>query len=248
MKRRPVGGLILVVLGLASLPLAAQQATPDPRKPFLQDDGKPIPRAIPVEKPIPRAIPVEKPGASPTPTPKPAGPPEPEEPGTIHITPGGTPRTADQVQLDLADSYYAKKAWDQAAPEYERYLGLYPNGQDRAAAYFRLAESYRHLGTLNAAKTAYETLLQEFGSGEFIGPAAYRLADIYYQEKQFRDALTLYRKASVRVKEPAVANAAKFFSAMFIFRPTLVSASSAPLSSSAIVSILARFHGFFQAR
>src|SRR5262249_27514600 len=46
---------------------------------------------------------------------------------------------------------------------------------------------------------------------EFIGPTSYRLADLYYQEKQYRDALTLYRKASVRLKEPAVANAAKFF-------------------------------------
>jgi TolA-binding protein len=217
MKRRAIGGLILGAFSLAPLSVTAQQATPDPRKPFYNDDGKPIPRAIPVQKPIPRAIPVERGAATPAPdtgaAPKPAGPPEPEEPGTIRMTPGGTPRTADQIQLDLADGYYAKKLWDQAAPEYERYLGLYPNGQDREAAYFRLAESYRHLGTMNAAKTAYETLLQNYGSGEFIGPASYRLADIYYGEKEFRDALTLYRKASVRVKEPAVANAAKFFSA-----------------------------------
>jgi TolA-binding protein len=216
MKRRAIGGLILGALGLAPLSVTAQQATPDPRKPFFNEDGKPIPRAVPVERPIPRAIPIEKPGA-PAPgaaaTPRPAGPPEPEEPGTIRMTPGGTPRTADQTQLDLADGYYSRKIWDQAAAEYERYLGLYPNGQDREAAYFRLAESYRHLGTMNAAKTAYETLLQTYGSGDFIGPASYRLADIYYGEKQFRDALTLYRKASVRVKEPAVANAAKFFSA-----------------------------------
>ncbi len=71
----------------------------------------------------------------------------------------------------------------------------------------------RHIGNNNAAKNAYEMLLGQFGTGDFIGPAAYRLADLYYQEKQFRDALTLYRKASVRLKEPTVANAAKFFSA-----------------------------------
>ncbi len=38
-----------------------------------------------------------------------------------------------------------------------------------------------------------------------------------------------------------------FFSAMFIFKPTLTSASRAPRSSMAIVSIFWRFHLFFQA-
>ncbi|MEP6669452.1 MAG: tetratricopeptide repeat protein [Chthoniobacter sp.] len=214
MKRRPLGGLILVALGLAPLSLVAQQDTPDVRKPFRQSDDKPIPRAIPVEKPIPRAIPVEKPGASPAPNtvapPKPMAPPEPSEPGDIKIAPQekGTP---DVLQLQVADTYYAKKQYDMAAPEYERYLGQYANAPDRATAYFRLGECYRHIGNNNSAKNAYETLLGQYGTGDFVGPASYRLADLYYQEKQFRDALTLYRKASVRLKEPAVANAAKFF-------------------------------------
>ena len=213
MTRRLIGGLILVALGLARLPLAAQD-TPDVRKPFrATDDDKPIPRAIPV-KPIPKAVPVDKSGATPAPNtvapPKPMTAPEPGEPGEIKIAPQekGTP---DAVQLNLADSYYSKKQYDMAAPEYERYLGQYPNGADRPTALFRLAECYRHIGNVNAAKNTYETLLGQFGTGDFIGPAAYRLADLYYQEKQYRDALTLYRKASVRLKEPAVANAAKFF-------------------------------------
>ncbi len=218
----------MVVLALARLPLSAQEP---PLKPFLGDDGKPIPRAVPItprpmpaEPPIPRAIPITpRPAATPAPAPvvpsvgttvtppKPMTPPEPEEPGTIRISPNAT-KTADQAQLDLADAYYAKKMYAEAAPEYERYLGLYPNGADRATALFRLGESYRIRGTNNASKNAYETLLAQFSNGDFIGPAAYRLAELYYQEKQYRDALTLYRKASVRLKEPAVANAAKFFS------------------------------------
>ena len=40
---------------------------------------------------------------------------------------------------------------------------------------------------------------------------------------------------------------ARFFWAMFIFSPTLVSASSAPLSKSASVSIFCRFHASFHA-
>jgi len=226
MKRRQLAGLTIVALGFARMPLDAQEPAV-PLKPFLNEDGSPVrralpvPRATPVPTPIPRAIPV-RPLATPAPAappagttitpPKPMTPPEPEDPaGTIRISPSATPKTADQAQIELADAYYAKKMYAEAAPEYERYLGLYPNGADRVTAYFRLGESYRIRGTNNAAKNAYETLLSQFANGDFIGPAAYRLAELYYQEKQYRDALTLYRKASVRLKEPAVANAAKFF-------------------------------------
>ena len=149
--------------------------------------------------------------AAPTATPAPMVVPEPDEPGTIRVAPSATPRTSEQIQIDIADSFYAKKMYDQSAAEYERYLGLYANGADRPAALFRLAESYRHTGSLNGAKNSYETLLGQFANGDFIGPAAYRLAEIYYREKQYREALPLFRKASVRLKEPAVANSAKFY-------------------------------------
>lgn len=217
MKRLPISGLLLA-LGLAQLPVSAQD-TPDVRKPFrLNEDDRPIPRAVPVErgnKPIPRAIPVERPAAatpapSTVPAPKPMTSPETVEPGDIKIAPQEK-STPDILQLNVADTYYSKKQYDMAAPEYEKYLGLYKNAPDTAAALFRLGESYRHIGNTNASKSSYTTLLNNFGSGEFIGPAAYRLADLYYQDKQYRDALTLYRKASVRLTEPTVANAAKFF-------------------------------------
>jgi TolA-binding protein len=228
MKRRSLAGLSIVALGLARLPLDAQVPQ---RQPFFPDD-RPVPRAVPVTPrgvvppptQIPRAIPITpRPAGTPAPapapeaapapaTPKPMAPPEPADPGEIRVSPNAAPKSADQVQMELADSYYARKMYAEAAPEYERYIGLYQNGADRPAALFRLGESYRIRGSNNAAKNAYETLLSQFANGDFIGPAAYRLAEIYYQEKQYRDALTLYRKASVRLKEPAVVNAAKFFS------------------------------------
>jgi TolA-binding protein len=228
MNYRYLAGVTLAALAVARLPLVAQQENADLLKPFLGEDGKPIPRAVPVvpaERPIPRAIPVPQitpiPATTPTPaspraapvaTPKPMAAPEPADPGEIRIAPNVAPKTADQVQIELADSYYARKMYDMAAPEYERYLGLYPNGTDRVTALFRLGESYRIRGTTNAAKNAYETLLAKFANGDFIGPAQYRLAELYYQEKEYRDALTLYGKAAGRLKDPAVINAAKFFS------------------------------------
>jgi len=222
MKRRPLAGLTIVALGLARLPLGAQDPAP-PLKPFLNDDGTPVRRAVPVQRGTPaptgtppRAIPVRPlgtPGPAPAATPKPMTPPGPEDPaGSIRVSPSAQ-TSPEQAQLEIADSFYAKKDYEAAAPEYERYLGLYPNGPDRVTALFRLGECYRIRGSVNAAKNAYETLLKQFVNGDFIGPAAYRLAELYYAEKQYREALDLFRKASVRVKEPAVANAAKFFAA-----------------------------------
>ncbi len=208
MKRRALVGVALV---LAHWPLTAQ--LPDVRKPFTLEDEVPVRRAIPVDKP--KSTP-----APPAPTPRPPGvvaapkpmkPPEPADPGEIRISPSNTPKTGDRLQLDVADSYYARGMFDMAAPEYERYLGQYPNAADRVVAFFRLGESYRKTGSLNGARNAYETLLSLYQTGDFIGPAAFRLADMYYQERKFRDALPLYRRASVRLKDLAVVNCAKFF-------------------------------------
>jgi len=212
MKRWPFAGVILAAAGIAQ-PLFAQTAAPaNPVPVAVDENGKPIPRAVPVlpgDRGVPRAVPVAR--ATPKPV-KPADVSELDDPGTIRVAPSTSPKTADQIQLDIADGFYAKKMYEQAAPEYEKYLGLYPTGAGKPQALFRLGESYRHNGAFNAARNAYETLLAQFAEGDFIGPAAYRLGDIYYQQKQFRDAATLYRKASVRLKDPAVINAAKFYS------------------------------------
>ena len=192
-------------------------ATPIPVAPPI-----PTPPAVPAPKPIPTppAVPapaVEKPERPPAakPEPKPAKPaPLPDVPdptGEIRITPSGTSMSADQIQLSIADSYYARQMFEMAAPEYEKYLGLYPNSAERPVALFRLAEAYRRNGTVNAAKNTYETLLAQFSGGEFAGAAAYRLAELYYQEKNYSLALPMYRKASVRLREPRLANMAKFY-------------------------------------
>ena len=221
MSSRALVRASLVALVLALPPVEAQETPPPVLKPFaLDDDGKPIPRAEPVPPAAPARPAAPKPAPLAPAPPKPAGvvaPPKPmtvpdsAEPGTIRITPSGTPRSAEQLQIDLANGYYAKKMFDLAAPEYEKFLAVYANSEVRPEALFRLGESYRRNGTANAARNAYETLLSQFQNGEFIGPAAYRLGEIYYAEKQYREALNLYRKAAVRLKDPAVANSAKFF-------------------------------------
>jgi tetratricopeptide (TPR) repeat protein len=166
-------------------------------EPVDQDQNQNIPTA--------RAVPFDA-FESPTPAPQSSPPGAPAPP---------TQETADQVQLDYANGFFSQGQMDMAAPEYEKYLSLYPNGPllDRESALFRVGECYRKLGNVNAAKNAYETLLLNYAIGQFIGPAAYRLADMCYAEKDYEGALNYYRKASVRLTDPTVAIAAKFYGA-----------------------------------
>jgi tetratricopeptide (TPR) repeat protein len=183
-------------------------------------------RAIPIDSnpdniPTARAVPMEP---FETPAPRPVATPAPRAAApTINedavpppaAAPAAAAQSADQIQLDFANGFYSRNLVEQAAPEYEKYLNLYPTAPnlDRESAMFRLGECYRRIGNVNAAKNAYETLLLDFAIGQFIGPAAYRLADMAYAAKDYDAALNYYRKASVRLTDPAVALAARFYSA-----------------------------------
>lgn len=131
----------------------------------------------------------------------------------IRLTPGAATVPADVAQFILATRLYAKKEYRAAIPEFERYLTMAPNGADRPAAFFRLAESYRITGSFNAARQNYEALIYTVQIGAFIGPASYRLAEICYNEKDYAGAVSFFRKASVWIQDPAIALSAKFYSA-----------------------------------
>jgi hypothetical protein len=138
MKRGRRAAVILAAVGLAGASLLAQEpARPEVLKPFRLGEEKTAPRAVPAPPrttprpatPAPAATP--KP-ATPKPTttrpqavapPRPIKPPEPADPGEIRMSPSNVPRTADELQLEVADNYYAKGLFEMAAPEYERYLG-----------------------------------------------------------------------------------------------------------------------------
>ena len=185
---------------------APVRPTPAPARPTpVRVTPTPVPvRTTPTPAPVaPTPVPVQ-------PKPQPTPPQVPAATPTLALIQTQTP---DKDQIDYANSFYAKKMYDMAAPEYEKYLGIYVGGPDRQMAYFRLAESYRAQGSTNAAKNSYETLLTNYTTGDFVGPAAYRLADIYFQEANYDMALPLFRRAAVRVTDKAVMNSAKFFGA-----------------------------------
>ena len=209
---------LLLTLAAASLLAAAGVAhAQEVRRAIPIDPNQDIPTApaVPFE-------PFEGPSPSPSPrrAPPPVATPAPRLPApalsdeTAPPPPSRAVETsADQVQLDFANGFYSRGLVDMAAPEYEKYLSLYPNAPGREAALFRLGECYRKIGNINAAKNAYQTVLLNYSIGQFIGPAAYRLADMCYAAKDYDGALNYYRKASIRLTDPAVALAAKFYSA-----------------------------------
>ena len=206
--------LPVVRLRSAATPTSPPSIVATPVAPIAVATPAPTPVATPT--PAPDA-PVLKPetAAQASPTPVAGGTdnaPEQLDPNNsvIRLSPGATPLPADINQINIANDLYAQKDYARAAPEYERYLNFFPTGADRAAATFRLAESYRNIGNFNAARQSYESLVFSYQDAEFVGAASYRLADICYQEKNYQDALTFYRKASVRVKDPEIALSAKF--------------------------------------
>jgi TolA-binding protein len=228
----------MTTLAVASLTAPAQD---DVLKPFRPGGNPPpapegeVPKAVPIrpakpigdaaEEVIPKAVPIKRPPVAPkieTPAPAPAATPRqsppkpmvaPEPDGDIVIKPNATPTSPDQVQLQYADGFFARKMYRDAAPEYERYLVDFARtpASERQAAYYRLAECYRNTGATNNARANYETLLGAYPDGEFVGYAAYRLGTMLYEEKDYRAALPIYRRAAVRLRQPTLVVASKFF-------------------------------------
>jgi TolA-binding protein len=153
-------------------------------------------RALPLnEPPVPRALPIDE------------GTPAPEE------RPSTPEQPSDTRQLEYANALFARKMYDLAIPEYEKYLSDYPGASGRGNAYFGLGESYRQLGKNGSARTNFQKVLEDFGDSEFAGPAAYALAVLAFSQKDFNTAQPLFHKAAAKSKDASVALSAKYFEA-----------------------------------
>src|SRR5205814_3137289 len=118
--------------------------------------GKEVRRAKHLnERPVPRALRVDE-----APPPLEDRPSTPEQPN-------------DKRQLEYANALFARKMYDLAIPEYEKYLNDYSGASGRANAYFGLGESYRLLGKNGSARTNFQKVLDDFEDSEFADPAAY---------------------------------------------------------------------------
>jgi len=173
-------------------------------------------RAVPVnEPPMGRPVPFDQPTPFPR-TPPSFPPPEPQRINPIPPTDEeqGPPTESPAArQLDYANALFGRKLYDLAVPEYEKYLGQYPDASGRASAFFYLGECYRVLGRGPAARSSFQSILDDYGESEFAGPAAYGVAEILFTQKDYDGALPLFHRAAAKTKEAELAVSARYFEA-----------------------------------
>ena len=191
---------------------APGQVTPPPR----------VRRALPVqEPPVARALPVETPTPTAAPTIMRALPVLPESDAVVPTSPAGqSPAGApppegaespEQRQFNYANALFGRKLYDLAAPEYEKFVGLYPDSPNRASALLYLGEAYRALGRTVSARTSFQSVIKDFPESELAGTASYGLAEIAFNEKDYAAALPFFHRAAAKVKAPALALSARYF-------------------------------------
>ncbi|HEY5793143.1 MAG TPA: tetratricopeptide repeat protein, partial [Chthoniobacterales bacterium] len=177
-------------------------------------EAPPIRPALPAGtpyRPAARAVPVEA-APTPAPSPTPIPTPTPDPGNAIRITAGETPADPAQAALQRADSFYSRKLYDLAIPDYEAYLRLSrPKSKGRDAALFRLAECQRFLERGDAAQAIYERLLDEFSQGEFASSGAYRLGEIFFGKGVYALAAPQFEKAGQTTPHEAVRLSADFY-------------------------------------
>jgi TolA-binding protein len=171
---------------------------------FGESRAQEIRRAQPVnEPPIARALPVDEQ----TPPPRPVRP----QPEGATDKPEEEP--SDKRQLEYANALFARKMYDLAIPEYEKYLSDYPAASGRANARFGLGESYRAVGKTGSARINFQKVLDDHGDSEFAGPSAYALGVLAFSDKDYAAAQPLFHKAAAKSKDGSVALSAKYFEA-----------------------------------
>jgi TolA-binding protein len=189
--RHPCRHLGLAML-LCTASIAFAQSEPEVRR-ALPVDEPPVRRALPVDDSIDRVL------------------------HSLRDQQSGTPAReaegADQRQLDYANGLFARKLYDLAIPEYQKYLDDYPGRAGRANAYFSLGECYRNLHRDSNARTNLQKVLTDYGDSDFAGPAAFALAEMAFTDKDYATALPLFHRSAGKSKEPAVALSARYFEA-----------------------------------
>jgi len=178
----------------------------------------PVRRALPVEQPpVARALPVETATPASAPTIMRALPvPSDATASAPYVSPAGSPpaesaESPEQRQLNYANALFGRKLYDLSVPEYEKFLGLYPNSADCATALFYMGQAYRALSRSAAARTSFQSVLRDFPTSELEGPASYGLAEIFFDEKDFSSALPFFHRAAAKVKASALALSARYF-------------------------------------
>src|SRR5215468_3580616 len=192
---RGAASLVGLAMLLWTASSAIAQSEPEVRRARPVDEP-PVQRALPADESVDRVLRSLKEESS-----------EPSQPSQ-HEGEG-----AAQRQLDYANGLFARKLYDLAIPEYQKYLDDYPGRAGRSNAYFSLGECYRNLHRDSSARTNLQKVLNDYGDSEFAGPAAFALAEMAFADKDYATALPLFHRSAGKSKEPAVALSAHYFEA-----------------------------------
>jgi TolA-binding protein len=190
--RRPYHYLVGLAMLICTANFALGQFEPEVRR-ARPINEPPAPRAVPADESIDRVLRSLRENSSEAPK---------------RESEGG-----DQRQLDYANGLFARKLYDLAIPEYQKYIEDYPGRSGRANAYFSLGECYRNLNRVSNARTNLQKVLNDYSNSEFAAPAAYALAEMSFADKDYATALPLFHRAAAKSKEPAVALSARYFEA-----------------------------------
>ncbi len=85
---------------------------------------------------------------------------------------------ADDARYGLAETYYGRKMYSQAADEYQRVMDMNPMGGKAPAAMLKLGLSQRAMGELRDARRTWEDLVQMFPRSEEAKVAQQRLSEL----------------------------------------------------------------------
>ncbi len=85
---------------------------------------------------------------------------------------------ADDARYGLAETYYARKKYDQAVEEFRRVIAISPQGSKTPAAMLKLGLCYRALQNNRDATRSWEDLIRTFPHSEEAKVARQRLDEI----------------------------------------------------------------------
>jgi len=85
---------------------------------------------------------------------------------------------ADDARYGLAETYYARKRYEEAIEEYQRVAALDPQGGKTPAAMLKLGLCHRALKNNREAKTVWENLVKKFPYAEETKVAQQRLDEL----------------------------------------------------------------------
>lgn len=113
-------------------------------------------------------------------------------------------------RMQFADGLYTRGMHDLAMKEYASILKAYPDGNQRDAATFRMAECMRLQGLTTEAGRLYSRVVVEYKQSPFRLRAAYRRARIYMDEGDYASAVAHFN-VIIREKPPAELAAATLY-------------------------------------